>query len=156
MHSHRRALLSRALATAAAVTMAATASFIAPASADHGADHAEKECRGYPEYPGSPNPWIKVVAEDNTFDTDCLEAQANRKFRIYLENRDSAPHNISIYSGDPSKDEKAEPVYEGKPVKGPGQEEYALDGMPPGKYVFRCAKVDAMSGTLLIPEPKKK
>ena len=111
---------------------------------------------GLPGVPGEPEPLVKVVAEDNTFDTDCLEAQANRKFRIYLENRDSAPHNISIYSGDPSKDEKAEPVYEGKPVKGPGQEEYALDGMPPGKYVFRCAKVDAMSGTLLIPEPKKK
>jgi cupredoxin-like protein len=156
LHSHRRALLQRALATAAVVTMAATAGFVAPASAEHAADHGEKECRGYPNYPGSPNPWIKVTAEDNTFDAECLEAPANRKFRIYLENRDAAPHNISIYSADPAKDKKAEQLYEGKPVKGPGQEEYAIDEMPPGEYFFKCDKTDAMTGTLSIPEPKKK
>ena len=156
MLSHRRALLQRALGTAAAVTLAATATFVAPASADHGAEEHAQECRDTPKYPGSPNPWLKVVAEDNTFDADCLEAPAGRKFRIYLENRDGDPHNISIYSADPSKDKKAEQLYKGKPVKGPGQEEYALDEMPPGEYVFRCDKVDAMSGTLVIPEPKKK
>jgi hypothetical protein len=155
LQSHRRALLQRALATAAVVSMAATAAFVAPASADHGADHATKECRGYPSYPGSPNPWIKIVAEDNRFDADCLEAPANRKFRIYLENRDSDPHNISIYSADPSKDKKAEQLYEGKAIKGPGQEEYAIDEMPPGEYFFQDDKTAGMSGTLSIPKPKK-
>ena len=155
MHSHRRALVQRALATAAVVTMAATAAFAAPASADHGADHAEKECRGYPSYPGSPNPWIKIVAEDFKFDTDCLLGPANRPFRIYLENRDSDPHNISIYSADPKKDKKAQQLYKGKAVKGPGQEEYAIDPMEPGEYVFKDDKTDGMTGTLSIPKPKK-
>jgi len=156
LRSHRRTLLPRALATVAVATMACTATFVAPAYADHGAGHAKTECRGYPKYPGSPNPWIKVVAEDNTFDTDCLQAPANRKFRIYLENRDSDPHNISIYSADPKKDKKAEQLYKGKAVKGPGQEEYAIDEMPPGDYVFKDDKTDGMTGTLKIPDPKKK
>jgi cupredoxin-like protein len=152
---HRKVLLQRALATAAGATIAATAAFVAPASADHGADHAEKECRGYPKYPGSPNPWIKVVAEDNTFDTDCIQAPANRPFRIYLENRDADPHNISIYSADPKKDKKAEQLYKGKAVKGPGQEEYAIEAMEPGEYVFKDDKTDGMIGDLSIPKPKK-
>jgi len=154
LNSHRRTLLQRALGTTAVVTLAATAAFVAPASADHAKDHAP-ECRGYPKYPGSPNPFIKIVAEDNAFDADCLQAPANRKFRIYLENRDSDPHNISVYSGDPSKDKKAEQLYKGKAIKGPGQEEYALDEMPPGEYFFKDDKTPGMTGTLTIPKPKK-
>ncbi|MEW6471978.1 MAG: cupredoxin domain-containing protein [Actinomycetota bacterium] len=147
-------MLRRALGTAAAVTIAATAAVVAPAAADH-PGHSEQECRGYPSYPGSPNPWIKIVAEDNQFDTDCLQGPANRKFRIYLDNRDSDPHNISIYSADPSKDKKAEQFYKGKAVKGPGQEEYAIDELPPGEYFFRDDKTPGMTGTLSIPKPKK-
>ena len=155
MLSHRRALLLRALGTAAAVTLAATATFVAPASADHAKEHAQ-ECRDTPKYPGSPNPWLKIVAEDNAFDADCLQAPAGRKFRIYLENRDGDPHNISVYSADPSKDKKAEQLYKGKPVKGPGQEEYALDEMEPGEYFFKDDKTPGMTGTLVVPKPKKK
>ena len=155
MHPHRRALLQRALATAAGATIAATAGFVAPASADHGADHAESHCRGYPKYPGSPNPWIKVLAEDNTFDTNCLQAPANRSWRIYLQNNDSDPHNISIYSADPAVDKKAEQLYKGKAVKGPGQEEYAIDAMAPGKYFFQDDKVKTMNGSIEIPDKKK-
>jgi len=154
LHSHRRALVQRALATAAVATFAATAVFVAPASADHGAGH-ESHCRDYPKYPGSPNPWIKVVAEDNTFDTNCIQAPANRAWRIYLQNNDSDPHNISIYSADPAVDKKAEQLYKGKPVKGPNQEEYAIDAMPPGKYFFQDDKVKTMNGSVEIPEKKK-
>ena len=155
MHSHRRALLQRALATVAGATIAVTAVFVAPASADHGAGQSDSHCRGYPKYPGSPNPWIKVVAEDNTFDTNCLQAPANRDWRIYLQNNDSDPHNISIYSADPSVDTKATQIYKGKPVKGPGQEEYAIDAMPPGKYFFQDDKVKTMNGSIEIPDKKK-
>jgi hypothetical protein len=154
LDSHRRTLLRRALGTAAAVSLAATATFVAPASADH-PGHEENACRGYPNYPGSPNPWLKVVAEDNQFDTDCLQGPANRKFRIYLENRDSDPHNISIYGGDPSRDKKTEQFFEGKAVEGPGQEEYAIDELPPGEYFFQDDKTPGMTGTLVIPNPKK-
>jgi plastocyanin len=148
-------LLQRALGTAAAVTLATTAVFAGAAGADH-AGHKDAECRGYPSYPGSPNPWIKIVAEDNAFDTDCLKAPADRNFRIYLENRDSDPHNISIYSADPSKDKKAERLYQGKAVKGPGQEEYAIEAMEAGEYFFKDDKTAGMTGTITIPKAKKK
>ena len=151
MDSHRRALLQRALVTAAAITMAATAVLVAPASADHPA-HEGTECRKYAQVP---NPFVKIVADDNTFDTNCLLAPAERDFRIYLRNNDSDPHNLSIYSKDPA-DGKAEQLYKGKAIKGPGQEEYAIEGLPSGTYYFQDDKVPDMNGTIEVEEKKKK
>ena len=151
MHPHR--LLHRALAAAAVASFGATVAFVAPASAH--SEGKEDACRTYPGYPGSPNPWIKVVAEDNTFDTNCIKAPVNRNFRIYLQNNDSDPHNISIWSADPSVDKKAEQLYKGKAVKGPGQEEYAIEAMGAGKYWFCDDKVKTMNGYIQIPEKKK-
>ena len=153
MSSHRRALLQRALGTAAAVALAATAVLVAPASADHSGH--EDACRGYPSYPGSPNPWVKVVAEDDTFDTDCIQAPAGRNWRIYLQNNDRREHNISIYTADPSVDEKAKRIYEGKAFKGPHQEEYAIEPLEPGKYWFQDDKVETMNGAIEVTKPKK-
>ena len=153
MQSHRRALLQRALGTAAAVTLAATAVFVAPALADHPAD--QDVCRGYPSYPGSPNPWVKVVAEEDAFDTDCIQAPADRNWRIYLQNNDRREHNISIYTADPSVDEKATQIYEGKAFKGPHQEEYAIEPLEPGKYWFQDDKVKTMNGSIEVTKPKK-
>ena len=150
MDLHRRALLQRALGTAAVITMAATAVVVAPASADHPAH--EEECRKYAQVP---NPFVKLVAEDNKFDTNCLLAPPERDFRIYLRNNDSDPHNVSIYSKDPA-DGKAEQLYKGKAIKGPGQEEYAIEGLPSGTYYFQDDKVPDMNGKLEVEEKKKK
>jgi hypothetical protein len=144
---HRRSSLQRALGTSAAITMAATAVFVAPASADH-----SEECRKYAQVP---NPFVKIVAEHNQFDTNCLTAPAERDFRIYLQNNDSDPHNLSIYSKDPA-DGKAEQLYKGKTVKGPQQqEEYAIEGLPSGTYYFQDDKVPDMSGKLQVEDKKK-
>jgi hypothetical protein len=147
---HRRALLRRAVGTSAAITMAATVVFVAPASADHTANG--EECRKYAQVP---NPFVKIVAEHNQFDTNCLKAPAERDFRIYLQNNDSDPHNLSIYSKDPA-DGKAEQFYKGKAVKGPQQqEEYAIEGLPSGTYYFQDDKVPDMNGKLQVEEKKK-
>jgi hypothetical protein len=140
------------LATAAVATLASTTAFVSAASADHGGAAAADECR---EYAPVPNPFVKVVAEDNEFDAHCLQAPPNRKFRIYLENRDGDPHNISIYTADPDQDKKAEQLYKGKAIKGPGQEEYAIDELPPGEYFFRDDKVPGMNGEIEIEKPEK-
>jgi hypothetical protein len=153
LSSHRRSLLQRALGTAAAVSFAATATVVAPASADHPAH--EGSCRGYPTYPGSPNPWVKVVAEDDSFDTDCIQAPAGRNWRIYLQNNDRGEHNISIYTADPAVDNKAEQIYEGKAFKGTQQEEYAIEPLEPGKYWFQDDKVKTMNGSIEVVKPKK-
>lgn len=153
MYSHRRTVFQRASGTAAAVALAATAVFAVPASADHRA-HGDA-CRGYPSYPGSPNPWVKVVAEDDTFDTDCIEAPAGRDWRIYLQNNDRDEHNISIYTADPALDRTAERIYEGKAFKGPHQEEYAIEALEPGKYWFQDDKVRTMNGSIEVTKPKR-
>jgi len=150
---HPHPLLQRALAAVAVASFGAAVAFVPPASAR--SDEREDSCRSYPAYPGSPNPWIKVVAEENTFDTNCLKAPANRNWRIYLQNNDTHPHNISIWTADPSVDKKAEQLYKGKVVKGPGQEEYALDPMAPGRYWFCDDTVKTMNGSIVIPEKKK-
>jgi hypothetical protein len=147
--SHRRALLQRALATAAVVATATTTVFVGAAGA--GAADSQK-CRAYAPVA---HPFVKLTAENNAFDTDCLKAPADRSYRIYLANNDrDTPHNLSIYATDPGKDKKAEQLYKGKPVKGPGQEEYAVDAMPGGTYYFQDDKTPAMKGVIQIPKKK--
>lgn len=147
MDSHRRALLQRAVGAAAAITLTATVVLVTPASADH-----SDGCRQYAQVP---NPFVKIVAEHNTFDTNCLKAPPERDFRIYLQNNDSDPHNLSIYSKDPA-DGKAAQFYKGKAFKGPGQEDYAIEGLPSGTYYFQDDKVPDMNGKLQVEEKKKK
>ena len=159
LNPHRRALFWRAVITAGIATMVATGGVVGTASADHPAPRGEEECRHWAPHP---HPYIRVVAEDNSFDAHCLEAPANKKFRIYLENHDSDEHNISIYSADPEKDKKAEQLYEGEAVKGKGSRsdwppraDYAIDALPPGEYFFRDDKVKEMNGVILVSEEKK-
>jgi hypothetical protein len=145
-----RTFCTRAFATAAVVVMASTITFVAPA----GADHAEHEtCRSYAEVP---NPFVKIEADDNRFDTNCLKAPADRGWRIYLMNHDEDAHNISIYSSDPAVDKKAEQIYKGRSVKSRQQEDYAIEGLPPGKYYFQDDKVKTMNGAIVIADKKKK
>ncbi|MDQ1514432.1 MAG: hypothetical protein QOE80_262 [Actinomycetota bacterium] len=149
MDSHRRAVLHRALATAAVVATAATTALVgAPPAGAHGTD----ECRAYAPVA---HPFVKIVAEGNQFDADCLKAPADRDFRIYLRNNDADPHNISIYATDPGKDKKAEQIFKGKAIKGPGQEEYAVDALPGGTYYFQDDKTPGMKGVVQIPTKKK-
>lgn len=145
-----KALYKRAFATAATVMMASTITFVAPAGVDH-ADH--ETCRSYAQVP---NPFVKIEAEDGRFDTDCMTAPADRGWRIYFMNRDGDAHNISIYSSDPSVDKKSTQLFEGKSVKSQHQEEYAIEGLPPGKYYFQDDKVKTMNGAIEIADKKKK
>lgn len=148
MNYPRMSLVRRAL-TASAV-IAAAGSIVLSGAAPAGAhNHKADGCRAYP---AMAHPYLKIEAEDNTFDADCLMAPANRAFRIYLMNNDADPHNISIYSADPSKDKKAEQLFKGRAVKGPGQEEYSVDALAPGTYFFRDDKVPGMSGSVEVPK----
>ena len=160
MDSHRRALLRRAVAAGAMAAMLGTVALAtagvagaAPPGPPGPASSADdgKDCR---EYAPVAHPFVRITAEDNKFDADCLKAPADRSFRIYLKNNDSDPHNISIYSADPAVDKKAEQLYKGKAVKGPGQEEYAVDALPAGKYFFQDDKVKTMNGAIEVPKKK--
>lgn len=150
----KRAMICRALGTAAAVTLAASTAFVgaAPAGADHPGHSDEDACRSYAEVP---NPFVKVEAKDDTFDTSCIKAPAGRDWRIYFMNQDGEAHNISIYSADPAVDKKAKQLYKGKAFKGPQQEEYAIKGLEAGKYFFQDDKVKGMNGVVEVAKAKK-
>jgi hypothetical protein len=145
----RKALLQRALTTAVVAVTASTTAFAGAASADH---PAHEECRRWAPHP---HPFVQVVAQDSTFDTDCIEAPASRRFRIYLENRDRDPHNISIYSADPSKDQDAKKLFEGGEVGDRGRTDYAVDALEPGEYFFQDDEVPAMNGTVHVEEAEE-
>ena len=137
------------MVAAGVVTVVATAASVGPASADHPASGHEQGCR---EPAPHPHPYVKIVAEDNTFDAECLMAPADKRFRIYLQNRDSDEHNLSIYSADPDKDKKAEQLFKGRAVKGGLQEDYAVHALPPGEYFFRDDKFKEMNGVIRVPK----
>ena len=141
-------MLRRALATAAVAATAGTTMFIAagPAGA-----HQDEPCRAYAPVA---HPFVKLLAEDGTFDSNCLTAPPNRSFRIYLKNDDSDPHNVSIYSADPAVDKKAQQLYKGGTVKSRYQEEYAVDALAPGKYWFQDDKVKTMNGSIEVAGKK--
>ncbi|HEY4410065.1 MAG TPA: cupredoxin domain-containing protein [Acidimicrobiia bacterium] len=141
-------MFQRALATAVMAATAGTTMFIGagPAAAQKG-----ERCRSYAQVA---HPFVRLNAEDGTFDTNCLTAPANRDFRIYLQNNDADPHNVSIYSADPSTDKKATQLYKGSAVKPRFQEEYAVDALAPGKYWFQDDKVKTMNGYVEIAGKK--
>ena len=148
MDAHRRALLHRALATAA---IAATAGMTLFVGAGPAGARQEERCRAYAQVA---HPFVKIVAEDGTFDTNCISAPANRDWRIYLQNNDSDSHNVSIYSADPATDKKAKQLYKGMTVKSRFQEEYAIDALAPGKYWFQDDKAKTMNGYVEVAGKK--
>ena len=131
--------------------MAATAGTTMFIGAGPAGAHQEERCRAYAPVA---HPFLRLMAEDGTFDTNCLTAPANRSFRIYLKNDDADPHNVSIYSADPATDKKATQLYKGSAVKPRFQEEYAVDALAPGKYWFQDDKVKTMNGYVEVA-PKK-
>src|SRR5690348_4118057 len=141
-------MLRRALATAAVAATAGTTMFIAagPAGA-----HEDARCRAYAPVA---HPFVKLLAEDVTFDSTCMTAPPHRSFRIYLKNDDSDPHNVSIYSADPAVDKKAQQLYKGATVKSRNQEEYAVDALAPGRYWFQDDKVKTMNGSIEVAGKK--
>jgi len=152
--SHRSTRRRRAAVPAAVLVLAATVlTGAGPAVARETGTHGPDSCRPYP--PVTAHPWVKIVAKDNAFDTDCFKAPPDRGFRVYLRNNDAdTPHNLSIYSADPSTDMAARQLFKGKPVKAPWQEEYSVDALPAGQYWFQDDKTPDMNGVIEIDKKR--
>ena len=95
------------------------------------------------------------MAEDNQFDAECLAAPGRPQVPHLSREPGRRPAQPLDLQRRPGRRE-AEQLYKGKPIKGPGQEEYAIDEMAPGEYYFQDDKVPDMNGTILIEKPKKK
>ena len=83
---------------------------------------------------------LHLVAHLVKFDTDCLAAPADTAFTIVFDNQDvgGIPHNVHIFSADPSTDPNAESLFNGDLVPGPDILTYEVSPLPAGTYFFQC------------------
>ena len=84
---------------------------------------------------------LDIAAVNIQFDRSVLTAPADKPFAIWFENRESAPHNVSIH-GDGA-------VFVGEIFSGPAQRIYNVPALPAGEYRFVCDLHPDMTGTLI-------
>jgi plastocyanin len=82
---------------------------------------------------------LQETAKGITFEKDCLAAPADQAFSIEFQNQDpGTPHNIHIFSADPSEDPNARSLFTGDLVTGPSSMRYEVQALPGGRYFFHC------------------
>jgi plastocyanin len=93
-----------------------------------------------PSAPCSPSgTQLSIAAQGIAFSTDCLAAPADTAITIAFDNEDAGvPHNIHIYSEDPTKNPDAESLFSGDLVTGPDTTTYQVNALPAGTYFFHC------------------
>jgi plastocyanin len=103
---------------------------------------------------GAPAPSgpVDITAQNLAFDKTQLTLPAGGQDAIHFTNDDAGvPHNIVIFSADPSTDPNAKTLFTGEPVTGPGSTDYTFKAPPPGQYFFHCEfHPDTMKGTVTV------
>lgn len=98
---------------------------------------------------------VEVVAQNLAFDTQELRLPAETPTTLTLDNKDSAPHNVSIYEDDSAS---GEPLFTFEPFTGPAVEPFPVEPIPEGEYYFRCDVHPNMAGTVVVepgPPPEE-
>jgi plastocyanin len=123
----KRLLLSLGLVVLAAVTVACSGAAAEPAASAG---------------PVDPNAPV-VTSQNNAFSPTTLDVTANKAFGLTLDNKDSAPHNVAIYT-DSSASTK---VSVGEIVSSTTTTQQ-VPALAPGSYFFRCDVHHEMTGTI--------
>lgn len=96
--------------------------------------------------PAPPAQGVTVVAEDIMFNTSQLSLPAEGEVAITLQNNDSVPHNLSIYTAP-----GGEAIFQETPQPGPTTVQYRFPAPPPGQYYFQCdVHPTTMTGTVTV------
>ena len=84
------------------------------------------------------------MAANMSFDRTEITVPADRPFQLLFENRDGAPHNVTVLAaaGD-------EPVFTGEVFTGVDSRVYEIPAILPGTYRFRCDVHPDMAGTVV-------
>jgi len=92
--------------------------------------------------PSAPAGGAVVVAQDLKFDRQTIAVPANQAAPLLFENRDGAPHNVTVLAADGTK------VFTGETFGGPASRTYQLPSLTAGSYKFQCDVHPDMKGTL--------
>jgi plastocyanin len=94
--------------------------------------------------PGS----LVLVAMTERFDLKELHAPAGAAFQLTLDNQDSEPHNVGIYTDTTY----TKNVFPGMPIDPAHHVQvYDVGALTPGTYAFRCEiHPTNMTGTLIV------
>jgi hypothetical protein len=95
---------------------------------------------------------LQETAMGIAYQKSCLAAPADQPVTIQFVNRDAGtPHNIHIYSADPSSSPAARSLFAGQVVTGPAVATYHVPPLPAGKYFFHCdVHPNVMMGGLVV------
>jgi plastocyanin len=93
--------------------------------------------------PSAPSGGAVITAQNTAFDRGQLAVPAGRPFQLLFENREGAPHNVTIYD-----DSGAPPLFVGETFGGPGSRTYEVPSIPAGTHKFRCDVHPQMTGTV--------
>jgi plastocyanin len=92
--------------------------------------------------PAAPSGGAVITAQNVAFDRAELVVPAGQPFKLLFENREGAPHNVTIY------DDGAPPLFVGETFGGPGSRTYEVPSIPAGTHKFRCDVHPQMMGTV--------
>ncbi|HXJ65165.1 MAG TPA: cytochrome c oxidase subunit II [Actinomycetota bacterium] len=87
------------------------------------------------------------------FNTDCLAAPANQALTLQFDNNDpSIPHNVEIYSKDPTQGGTPLGGATGPTdtITGVASITYDINALQPGTYYFQCDVHTIMNGTFVV------
>jgi plastocyanin len=85
-----------------------------------------------------------IVAKDLKFQTTSVEVKAGSNVTIHLDNQDSAPHNIAVYT-----DSSAGTAIAVGDVVSSAKSDLVVPALQPGSYFFRCDVHHDMTGTIV-------
>lgn len=94
--------------------------------------------------PSVPADAIRVGADNLAFTTDHLAVPAGESFTIALDNRETAPHNVTIYADD----SWSTILFREEALAGPRTVLYDVPALGAGTYAFRCDVHPMMKGTM--------
>ena len=93
--------------------------------------------------PTAPPGGAVIVAHDLVFDRTRVQAPAGAAFQLLFDNRDNAPHNVTIL------DANGASTFVGETFGGPASRIYAIPALAAGTYRFRCDVHTDMTGSLV-------
>jgi len=86
-----------------------------------------------------------VVARGEAFAGGSVAVPAGAPFSLVLDNRDGAPHNVTILANEPG----GKSPFVGEVFSGPSARLYSIPALSAGTYQFRCDVHPGMTGTIV-------